>query len=228
MSDIDLTAEVLELKRRVSALEEMLFRTHRIRKAIDHVVNNWPGPFTVQEIEKAIREFHAEVWREMKPYAVSNAVRALEKTGVVIRLNDGKGCNSAMFQRTRDVPDITKRPGKPFNRQAPYESGFRAIVRKAIDDLPSEFTLADLRAWMDKNMPTARIPYGSWSSTLYKLTQSQELICTKGRGSNCSAKRKAWTRGPMRVAPSGEELRDIESAWSEFRKSMAPIQESTP
>jgi len=212
--------ELQELRRRVASLEEMIFRKHRARRCMERIVQAWPGPFTVQQIDKALAEFHPEIHRELAPYAVSSFVNSLLRASVITRLTDGAGQVAALFERIGEVPDCTRRTGRKFNRRAAYESGFRHIVRSALDDLPAEFTLQDLREWMEKQMPHARIPYGSWSSTLYKLTQSGELICVKGRGSNCSARRKVWKRGPRKVAPSGEEVRELEAAWARFRSSM--------
>lgn len=221
MNDPELLAVVADLKRRVSALEEMAFRKHRHRRCLERIVEKWPGPFTCQQIQEAVKEFHPEIFSELKPYAVSSFLGSLERAGSIARTTDGgTGCLSTVYELVGQIVDCGKRPGTKFNRRSRYESGFRHIVRTALADLPEEFTLEDLRGWMAKHMPDTKIPYGSWSSTLYKLTQSQELICIKGRGTNCSAERKVFTRGPRRVAASGEEFRELEASWMEFRKSM--------
>jgi len=223
----DLAQELHELRRRVAALEEFIFRTKRAKNCILGIIEKWPGPFTIQQIDQAIREFNPQVAAELKPYAVANKVHQLERDGDVVRTINGSCCVASVFEL---IGEPRKgRPGREYNRKAQYESGFRSIVRSALDDLPDQFTLADLRAWMAQHMPDGpRIPYGSWSSTLYKLQQNQELICVKGKGSNCSTERKIFTKGPKRVGASGEELRDIEASYAEFRKSMAaPAREPT-
>ena len=50
-----------ELQRRVAALEEMVFRKHAARIAILDLLRAWPGPFTVQQIEAALKERKLEI-----------------------------------------------------------------------------------------------------------------------------------------------------------------------
>jgi hypothetical protein len=210
--------EITELKRRLSALEEMVFRRHRVRCAVLRIIEIWPGPFTVQSVEDVLKLKYPEAAAEMKPYEVSGHLRKLEKAGHVARTNEAAGAMAAIYHFV-SLPPLG-RPGPKFSRRAAYESGFRAMVRRALDDLPPEFTLLDIQEWMANHLPEAKIPYGSWSSTLYKLTQSGELVCIRGRGTNCSARRKVWKIGSVRVTPTGAEAQELETAWREFRKTL--------
>lgn len=209
-----------DLVRRVAALEEMVFRTSRTRRAILRVLASWPGPFTVQQIQQALSEYYPDVAREMKPHAVSNTIKRLEKSGHVILVNEGKGQVAAIYETVGEINPEEGRRGAKYGRRANYESGFRNIIRRALPDLPDEFTLDDVRQWIKDNLPGVRIPYGTWSSTLYKLQQQGELVVVKNRGKNVSVNRKVYARGPVRVAPTGEEVRELQAAWEEFRKRM--------
>lgn len=208
-----------DLQRRVAALEEMVFRTHRARKIILQTIEAWPGPFTAQQIETAIKEFHPEVFSGLKPYAVTNQITRLEKTSAVVRENTGRGQIATIFRTVGKIAEAS-RPGPKYGRRANYESGFRNIVRSALRDLPEPFMLQDLRDWMKQNLPGVEIPYGSWSSTLYKLQQQGELVCLARKGKNTSCNRKIYGRGPVRVTPTGDEMKEMEQAWREFRDGM--------
>jgi hypothetical protein len=207
---------IQELERRVAALEEALFRTHKARKAIESIIKKWPGDFSIQQIESALKEFFPDVARTIKPYGVDTRVRALVKAGALLKVTDGTGCVASIYRLIGEVPNMVK-PGRKYNRQAEYESGFRNIVRTALRDLPEQFNLADLRKWMADNIPDVKIPYGSISSTLYKLQQQDELVVVKKAH---TVPLKIYARGSRVVMPSGEEAKAMELAWETFKKEM--------
>ena len=211
-----------ELQRRVAALEEMVFRTHRSRNAILKLLAEWPGPFTVQQIESALKEREPEISAGLKPYAIASTIARLEKSGTVSRITNGTGCVASIFQVIGQIPKAGGRPGRQFNRKADYESGFRNIVRTALADLPPVFTLDDLRKWVTANLPDVQIPYGSWSSTLYKLQQHGELDVVK---MSHRLRGKVYARGSRRVAPSGDEVKALEQSWQNFRAGIIVPQE---
>jgi hypothetical protein len=206
-----------ELLRRVGALEEMVFRKHAVRKTVLRIIASWPGPFTPQQIFDAVKVFAPDQAAGMKQHAIDGTLRQLERDGVLDRSVEGNGRNASVFEVIGDVPDGCGRPGPKYGRKATYESGFRNILRAALAELPKEFRLDDLKKWLVEKMPSAQIPYGSLSSTLYKLEQSNELVVVKRahylRG-------KIYTRGPKHVTPTGEEMRELEQAWQEFRSGM--------
>ncbi len=84
-----------------------------------------------------------------------------------------------------------------------------------MEELPAEWTILDLRRWVAEKAPSARVPYGSWSSTLYKMTQQRELRVVRGGGRGPAL--KVYARGDRRIGPTGEEIRELEAAWREFR-----------
>ncbi len=206
-----------DLLRRMAALEEQVFRKHSARNAIFRVIDAWPGPFTPQQILKALLEFEPEVAAGLKQFAVDQQIKKLERDGVVSRTVQGNGRNAAVFEVVGEMPKTCGRPGPKYGRRASYESGARNIIRTALNDLPEEFNLDDFKAWCEKKIPDVQIPYGSLSSTLYKLEQSEELVCSRRRH---YLRGKYWKRGPKRVMPSGDEIKELEKAWQEFRSGM--------
>lgn len=163
-------------QRRVAALEEMLFRKHRARKAASRSrapcgppSRRWPP--------------------RLRPYAVSQMISSWEKKEVLARTVRGKGQCASVY----------------------------VVIGQ---------------------FPCTEIPYGSWSSTLYKLQQAGELAVHTAN-KNTSIKRKLYGRGARRVLPTGEEMREIaaaEKAWREFRAGLkvenpaehAAIEEKAP
>lgn len=227
-----LELEIAELRRRVHALEEQVFRKHAARRAVEKIVEAWPGPFTIQQIEAALKHSDPAVAAEMKTYAVPQLVGRWEKAGIVQRVHAGQGSVGSVFALVGSFqPGV--RPGKRYGRTAKYETGFRSIVRQALADadFPPRFTLDDLRAWMKEKLPFTEIPYGSWSSTLYKLQQQGELVVVENRNKHCSVNRKVYARGKVQVLPTGEEkqaMADAEKAWREFRQTMNVAVETHP
>lgn len=74
-----------ELKKRLSNLEEFVYRKHTTALAVRNTIARWPGAFTIQHIEAAIKEFKPDVFAVLKPYAVQQQVSKLERDGVVTR-----------------------------------------------------------------------------------------------------------------------------------------------
>ncbi len=208
------TAEVRlsELEERVRRLEAMTFKRQGLTAALLGMVRAWPGPFNAMQVLETMHEktpFGANI------SSVLQSLYKLERKGLIIRTHQGRG-------RVGNIWELTARPPDPLaarrNRQADYESGFRHIVRGALADaqFPKEFTLADLRNWMATNLPNVRVPYGSWSSTLYKLQQAGELVVLKKAH---TVPLKVYGRGERVVMPTGEELTGLERAWKEFKEN---------
>jgi hypothetical protein len=215
------SSDLADLTRRVAALEGYCFHTQRHRAALLQLLNAWPGPFTIQQISAALEQRDPGTFAELKPHFISSTILSLEKKSLLIRRTQGAGCVAAIFETAGPIDLHAKRPGQKYNRRARYESGFRAIVRAAIasEDLPEPFRLDDLRRWVEAHYPHSTIPYGSWASTLYKLQSHNELTVLNKRASHY-LRGKIYARGPVRVAPSGDELTALEHSWNEFRKTI--------
>jgi hypothetical protein len=211
-----LRADVAALRGRVLKLEECVFKRHRLSLVIKELVERWPGPFTAQQIRQAIRERHPDALEPNDNYRVEAKLRWMEKAGFIVCTHRGNGRLGSIYERAANGPAL-RFHGNKMNVKHSYESGFRHIVRTALNDLPAEFRLDDLRKWMAEHMPEADIPYGSWASTLYKLQEADELVVVKRSHYNCG---KVYARGPKRVAPDGDEIRALEASWQEFRKTV--------
>lgn len=219
IEDSQLLARLDAIEARLNTLWARVFHKSALAEAIRGVVDKWPGPFTAQQIRGAIVEFHPQALPHKEHYQIDQCLRRMERAGQILRTQQGYGSKANIFERAANPP---KNAGKPHQRPAgirpDYESGFRNLVRSVLDDLPETFSLADVRAAVAARAPGVQIPYGSWSSQLYKLTQRGELAVVK---QHQSVKHKLYSRGPVRIGPSGDELRELEKAWSDFRSQMA-------
>lgn len=206
--------ELAELRRRILALEEMVFRRHRVALVVKDVVTKWPGAFSAQQIDAAIAEFHPALHAEMKGYAVEQQLKRMQRDRKLRIIHHAAGQNPNIYERTEHFEAAVSRR---FNKHHDYESGLRSIVRQALKELPEEFTLDDVRAWKEKHYPDVNIPHGSWSSTLYKLEQAGELDVVKKAA---RVSRKIYTRGAKQVLPDWSLLSDLKTAWADFRSQM--------
>src|SRR6266567_1325142 len=202
MSD-SIEARFAELEERIRKLEAVTYKQQGITAALRGLVGVWPGQFNAMQMHAAMHER-----TQFKPSMATlmQAIYKLEKKEVITRVHQGRGRVGNIWERrTAAAPD--ERAAR-MNRQHSYESGFRHIVRSALADpaFPKEFTLADVQTWMATNLPNTQVPYGSWSSTLYKLQQQGELIVVKPAH---TTPRKVYARGERVVMPSGDELRDM-------------------
>lgn len=213
----DILARLDELERRINSLEAVTYKRGVLARAIWSVIEKWPGPFTGQQIRKAVQEFHPGALPAKDYSQVENYIGKLEKQSRVIRIQQGKGRNGSVFTKASSPPSGAGKTGSKLNSRRSYESGFRALVRCALGDLPKQFTLYDLRRWFAENKPGVQIPSGSWSSTLYKLQQRDELIVVKN---SHSVKHKVYARGPVRIGPSGDEMKQLEKNWEDFKVEM--------
>jgi len=227
--DIDpiatLTEQVSLLSRRMLALEAIVMKRGGLAAVVRKVVNSWPGPFTANQIRDAVYEFFPDHKPVEEHHQVGVIIQRMERQLQIIRTFAGRGPQANIYERVLNPPKAAGHGGNKLGVHAKNESGFRNIVRAALNELPEEWRLPDLREWVGKKMPEARIPYGSWTSTLYKLTQSGEL---KVRGHRHFEGGKIYSRGEKIVLPSGDELKDLELAWAEFRKQMGSVEIEEP
>jgi hypothetical protein len=181
------------------------------RRRLFGLVRAWPGPFNAMQVLEAML---AKTSFRTTIATILQSLYRLERKGVILRTHQGRGRVGNIWELAVKQPDEL---AKRRNRQADYESGFRHIVRAALADdaFPKEFTLADLKGWMAIHMPHVQVPYGSWSSTLYKLQQAGELRVVKAAH---TVPLKVYGRGERVVMPSGEELDGIEKAWLQFKE----------
>jgi hypothetical protein len=211
----DLLKRLALLERRVLSLEGKVYHNGAVARAVREVVSKWPGPFTANQIREAVYELQPDLRPPRELNQVHVIVGRMEKAGEVICVTRGAGPTPNIYERASCPPARAGKSGSRLGVKAGNESGFRSIVRGALEELPAEFTVADLRAWMSKRCPEARIPYGSWSSTLYKMQKQKELIVVRNAG--CSIGLKVYGRGPRRISSTGAELRELEESWREFR-----------
>ena len=217
---MNLEERLAELERRIVAIEGYMWKRGGLGKAVREMVDKWPGPFTAKQITAAVYEVHPEL-RPAKEYGqVSTIMQRLVKQQLITETFRGAGPNPNIYERNTNPPLGAGVKGMKTNTHRDNESGFRGIVRSALDELPAEWTINELRAWVALKAPDAVIPYGSWSSTLYKLTQSKELVVVRGGGRGRGSALKVYGRGPRRITPSGEELRDLEKSWQDFRATI--------
>jgi len=201
------------LEGRVRALEGVIYKRGGVGAAVKRLVEQWPGPFTFQQIHEAV--IKQKGLEDVLLPPVQQRLYKMEQ-GFIIRTHQGTGCVSNIFERCH-------RPNDPSsnrtNRKTDYESGFRHIIRSALasEDLPEVFGLEDIQKWMAIHMPAVQVPYGSWSSTLYKLQERGELIVVAQKH---TTKLKRYRRGEKVIQASGEEMAELEKAWSDFRKTL--------
>jgi hypothetical protein len=222
MSDVsiaELAAKVQDLEARLSHLEGVTYKRAGLGTAIKRLISSWPGPFTAQQLWTALGEVRPDLINGYKEGSMTVVLLKLEKQGIVLRIHNGCGQVATIWEKAARTEAGAGNPGGKLGRRHDYESGFRSIVRAAIasPELPEQFTLGDIRAWVSKHMPNTQIPYGSWSSTLYKLQQHNELLVVKAAH---TVPRKVYRRGQVVVNASGEELAETERAWSEFKRSL--------
>lgn len=200
-----------QLERRVQTLEAATRKRSALGNAVRATIDKWPGPFTARLLCEALRQYHPEALPARDTYQVQRLLQRLERSGWLTRTSQGRGAHASVYERT-----AMQAPPRLGRRRA-YESGFRALVRRALDELPKEFGLAELKAWVAAHAPQVRIPEGSWSSQLWKMEQAGELAVAHPAG---RLDRKLYTRGRVRIGPNGQERTELETAWSEFREQM--------
>lgn len=205
------------LERRIVALEGKMFHSGGLGAAVRRVVAAWPGPFTSNMIRDAVYETRPELVPVTEQHQVCTIINRMEKQNLILCTQRGAGPTPNIYERVTNPPAGSTKCGAKMGQRHGNESGFRTIIRTALADLPEEFTIQDLRDWVAKHLPDAKIPYGSWTSTLYKMCAQQELRVVRGGRRSGGSGLKVYGRGPRRVAPSGEELRDLEAAWAQFR-----------
>lgn len=212
LSTSDLLQRLAALEGRVAVLEATTYKRAGVQTTVDRLVENWPGPFTSQQILDALKEVRPDL-AEAGKHAAGQRLYKLEKMGRITRTHQGCGRVATIWERSPAAPN------PKVGKKTDYESGFRSIVRTAMasSELPEEFTLADIQAWMARNLPNTKVPYGSWSSTLYKLQQRQELVVHKPAH---TVPLKVYKRGPRVVTPTGDELRELEVSWAAFKEQL--------
>jgi hypothetical protein len=217
MTTETLIARLAALEERVLTLEVQERKKSARANAVNTLVNAWPGPFTGRQIYAAL----CERWPDLagsETQALQRLTR-MERQGLIIRTFQGRGPHPNIYVRSESPPDQAGRPGSRRGRKDAYESGLRAVIREALDTLPAEFTLPDVRAWVATHRPLLDPPQSSFSSTLYRLTGLGELRVV--RGGRKSKSLKFYARGAKRVAPNGDEIRELEASWREFRATVA-------
>lgn len=214
----EILKRIAALESEVLSLKAMVFKTSALRQAVERIIALWPGPFTARQISEVMRERHPELAATMNHFTLETKIATLAKSGFLIRTFQGRGPQPSIYEVNPTPPESAGRKGNKRNNHHDYESGFRAVVRLALDDLPRHFKLTDLQAWVKEHKPDLNVPQGSWSSTLYKLCEQGELEVVKfaHRGKTL----KEYTRTEKRIAPSGAEMGELEQAYAEFRKGV--------
>lgn len=213
---LSMEERLAQLERRVLSLEGRVYHAGALARAVRQVVERWPGPFTAHQIRDTVYDLQPGLRPVTEHDQVALLLCRMEKAGQVVCTERGAGPNPNIYVRAECPPSEGGKRGAKFGHRRDYESGFRGIVRVAMDELPEEWTILDLRDWVAKRLPETQVPYGSWSSTLYKLTQQEELVVVRGGRKN-GAGLKVYKRGPRRIGVTGQELTELESAWKEFR-----------
>lgn len=209
-----LLARIDQLERRVQTLEASTYKRSVLADALRALIAKWPGPFTAQLLRQALKQYYPDVLPAEDHYQVEQNLRRLERRGAILRVNQGEGALPNLYEKAAPAAAAARKNG---GRRDAYESGFRGLVRRALADLPVEFGLADLQAWVKQHAPHVAIPAGTWSSNLYKMQQAGELDVAKNAQ---RVSRKLYTRGRVRVGLDGQERSELETAWGEFRAQM--------
>lgn len=220
-------ARIEALERRVLTLDAAMHKTSALANAVRSVIARWPGPFTAQQIRAAVMELYPGLMQIEQRQSVESKIHRMVKQGQAVCLVRGAGPPPSIYERVATPPPVAGRKGAKSGARHSYETGFRAIVREFLMEREGEFTLVDLQRWVAERHPDLRVPEGSWSSTLHQLTELGELRVT--RRPNRGKTLKTYERTSKRVAPSGAELREVEAAWREFRRSVkADVPEILP
>ena len=221
MSELKQIFEKLQnLERRIVSLEGVIHKRGGLASAVRRVVEMWPGPFTATQIRDAVYETTPDLRPVVENYQVEATVRKMEKQSLILCTMRGAGPNPNIYEINPSPPASACKSGMKWNAHRDNESGFRGIVRAALDELPAQWTIEDLRKWVGEKLPNTTIPYGSWSSTLYKMTQQEELTVVRGGGRGKGSTLKVFIRGPRQIAATGQEVRELEASWKEFRASL--------
>ena len=219
MSCPDCQARIAELEKRILALEANVFKTRGLTIALHTIIHRWPGPFTAQQVREVLYERYPEFARMENHSTVETKIHRMVKQNLVTITQQGLGPHPTIYEITGDwQPGVKAARGQKRGGRHDYETGFRSVVRHALDHLPAHFKLTDLKAWVAANLPDLRVPDGSWSSTLHKLVETEELTVVKypHRGKTL----KEYARTAKRVAPSGEQLNQLQQAYREFRNGL--------
>ena len=216
MSDnTELLSRIDALERRLLTLEAVWHKSSAIANGVDSIIARWPGPFTARQVHEALLAEHPELGNMIEHHKVEPKIHRMAKAGLLLVTFQGAGPHPTIYERNPNPPAAAGQPGAKRGARHDYESGFRAVVREALEVLPERFTLADLQAWVAEHKPALVVPEGSWSSTLRKLIDLEELVVVE-RGTRGRTLKK-YSRTEKRVAPNGDELRSLELAWKEFR-----------
>lgn len=210
------------LERRVLAIEGKLFHAGHLSMAVRTAVEAQDGEFTSSQIRDVVYLRHPHLKPEEDQGQVAVVLRRLELAGQVVCVEKGRGPKPNVYLRGKGSMRPV-RAGSKRGQKHGHESGFRSVVRAALSSgkLPDPFTVRDLRDWCAEHSPEVRVPYGTWSSTLYKLEQSGELVALQERvPSRQFGSLKAFRVGPVRVAPSGDVPTEKEADWASLRESM--------
>jgi hypothetical protein len=219
MTEADYIKRLAELERRVLSLEGKIYHSGAMARAVREVVSKWPGPFTAMQIRDAVYELQPDLKPPRELNQVHVIVGRMEKAGQIVCTFRGAGPTPNIYKRVTCPPAKAGVAGARFGRKDGNESGFSGIMRAALEDLPMEFTIEDLKKWVGEKLPSAKIPAGTWSSTLFKMQTRRELVVLRN-GGRSRLGLKVFGRGPRRISPTGDEVRQLEEAWKEFRKSV--------
>ena len=219
MSEAAFLERIAALEARVLSLEGAVFKTRGLTIALQEIVSRWPGPFTAAQVREVLYSRHPELKPMEATHTVEVKLAKMEKQGFIVCTFRGAGPHPNIYEVVPGWKPGDRGPkGTKRGTHHKHESGFRSIVRQALDQLPARFTLVDLKRWVKTNLPEVEIPEGSWSSTLRKLVENEELVVVKfgHRGKTL----KEYSRTEKRVAPSGDEIKVTEQAYREFRESL--------
>ncbi len=139
-----LLKQVEELERRLVALECYVYKKGGLARAVREVISKWPGPFTADLIRTAVYELNPNLQPltpERYSHEVSSIICRLERAGQVIRTAQGTGPLPNIWIRSECPPEQAGKRGSRFGRKDEYESGFRGMVRQAMESLPEVWTI---------------------------------------------------------------------------------------
>lgn len=203
-------ARLAALEARVAAIEVWLHHGAGITRAIRRAAAVWPGPFSARDIYEIVRRGRIAVTFA----GVSQHLQRLAKRGGLEIIRPGAGRVPTLYEH---LAGMDHGAGCPRGTHHANTSGLICGLRRALPELPEQFSLDDVRTWMDAHWPGKKP--ANLGGYLAALRASGDIEVTRPRGHGPGAVCQLY-RATNRNAPNGERLTAHETAWRAFRSTL--------